>query len=223
MVLLHYSHNTHTHAHIHSRKHTHIHIHTCCTMQQSWPSDTTKIRSVLGGWLYAYELPSPPPVPTTRRSDSPDEMARREKLERVNRERTLSMKKVEGTRLVAASVREKLARDPLRGGDSGVEEVKKEEEVENVAKRRRVIIEVREQGEVESTLEEMERGHDHSEVGVARGRGNSDVDGAERMDLEDSDQFSNTEQHRSIQNSTLETYIFAIHRRTVSPLELSGG
>ena len=61
---------------------------------QSFPADRTKIRSVLGGWLYAYETPGPPPVPPTTRSESPDEIHHRRKLKQLRRERTLSMKKI---------------------------------------------------------------------------------------------------------------------------------
>ena len=62
---------------------------------QNIPSDSTKIRSVLGGWLYAYELPPPPLVPPTPRSDSPDEVKRQLKVEEVRRERALSIHKLE--------------------------------------------------------------------------------------------------------------------------------
>ena len=122
--------------------------------------DSTKIRNVLGGWLYAYELPDPALIPTTRRSDSPDEISRKRNLNRVKRERTLSIKQVEEERSKAAKVREKLARDGLRGergvvddGERGMAENgemgarKEEEEMEagkdgSSPKRRRMVVEV---------------------------------------------------------------------------------
>ena len=64
--------------------------------------------------MYAYELPSEALLPTVRRSDSPDELVRQEKLQQVKRQRTLSLKEIENTRTTAARVREKLLREGLR-------------------------------------------------------------------------------------------------------------
>lgn len=87
-----------------------------CFISQNWPNDTTKIRNVLGGWLYAYELPSEALLPTVRRSDSPDELVRQEKLQQVKRQRTLSLKEIKNSRAKAAKVWDKLMREGLRGG-----------------------------------------------------------------------------------------------------------
>ncbi len=65
-----------------SLAHTHI---------QSIPSDSTKIRSVLGGWLYGYEIPPAPTVTPTSRADSPDEPSRVAKVNEVRRERAMSV------------------------------------------------------------------------------------------------------------------------------------
>lgn len=75
---------------------------------QSLPADSTKIRSVLGGFLYAFEIPPPPPVRPTSRSDSPDEVQRQLKKIRIERERTLSLKGAEVERMKAQKAREKV-------------------------------------------------------------------------------------------------------------------
>ena len=77
---------------------------------QSLPADTTKIRSVLGGYLYAFEIPPPPPVRPTSRSDSPDEVQRKLKKIKIERERTLSLKGAHEERVKAQRAREKVAR-----------------------------------------------------------------------------------------------------------------
>lgn len=84
-------------------------LHSClCT--QSLPADTTKIRSVLGGYLYAFEIPPPPPVRPTSRSDSPDEVQRKLKKIKIERERTLSLKGAQAERLKAQRARERVAK-----------------------------------------------------------------------------------------------------------------
>lgn len=77
---------------------------------QSLPADSTKIRSVLGGFLYAFEIPPPPPVRPTSRSDSPDEVQRQLKKIKIERERTLSLKGAQVERIKAQRAREKVAR-----------------------------------------------------------------------------------------------------------------
>lgn len=77
---------------------------------QSLPADTTKIRSVLGGSLYAFEIPPPPPVRPTSRSDSPDEVQRQLKKIKIERERTLSLKGAQVEKMKAEKAREKVAR-----------------------------------------------------------------------------------------------------------------
>ena len=67
--------------------------------------DTTKIRSVLGGWLYAYEMPEPPPVQPTPRADSPDEQARANKVAHLKMERTMSMNQSKGLKELAKQAR----------------------------------------------------------------------------------------------------------------------
>ena len=81
-----------------------------CPYTQSLPADTTKIRSVLGGYLYAFEIPPPPPVRPTSRSDSPDEVQRKLKKIKIERERTLSLKGAQAERLKAQRAREKVAK-----------------------------------------------------------------------------------------------------------------
>ena len=65
---------------------------------------------MLGGYLYAFEIPPPPPVRPTSRSDSPDEVQRQLKKMKIERERTLSLKGVHEERLKAQRAREKVAR-----------------------------------------------------------------------------------------------------------------
>lgn len=77
---------------------------------QSLPADTTKIRSVLGGYLYAFEIPPPPPVRPTSRSDSPDELQRQLKKIKIERERTLSLKGAHAERVKAKKARDKVAK-----------------------------------------------------------------------------------------------------------------
>ena len=62
-----------------------------CVNTQSIPSDSTKIRSILGGWLYAYETPPAQTVAPTSRADSPDEVRRQLKVAEVRRERAMSL------------------------------------------------------------------------------------------------------------------------------------
>ena len=62
-----------------------------CVYTQSIPSDSTKIRSILGGWLYAYETPPALTVAPTSRADSPDEVRRQQKVAEVRRERAMSL------------------------------------------------------------------------------------------------------------------------------------
>lgn len=80
---------------------------------QSLPADSTKIRSVLGGFLYAFEIPPPPPVRPTSRSDSPDEVQRQLKKIKIERERTLSLKGAQVERIKAQRAREKVAQMQL--------------------------------------------------------------------------------------------------------------
>ena len=57
--------------------------------------------------MYAYELPSPPPLPTTTRSESPDEIRRQRKFDQLKRQRTLSIKKIHEEKDKAARARAK--------------------------------------------------------------------------------------------------------------------
>lgn len=95
---------------------------------QSFPSDNTKIRSVLGGWLYAYEIPEPPPLVPVAAPDSPDEMLRRRRLSELRAERTLSLKQTAETREKAARAREQ--RERIEGKGEGEEGGEGEEEGE---------------------------------------------------------------------------------------------
>ena len=174
---------------------------------QNWPSDTTKIRSVLGGWLYAYELPVSSLLPTVRRSDSPDEILRKEQLRKVDRQRTLSLKHVEESKAKAARVREKLAREseklarePLRGREG-----EEERGSEGTSPKRRRL-------ETEDTVEQ-DAGQRSGVEGVMDGGGVTYVD--DEMDFEDSDEVCNLS--ASGGNAVyLESYVFAVHRRMVS-------
>ena len=164
---------------------------------------------MLGGWLYAYELPVTSLLPTTRRSDSPDEQMRRSKLDKVKRDRTLSLMHIEESRAKAARVRERLAREGLRARSEtrGDEERGGEVSDEEIAsKRRKVVIEVREQGS------EVNDDRQPEEV-LLRGRGvaRPEDSGMEMGQLEDSDEMSN--QQNGSANG--ETYVFAVHRRRV--------
>jgi len=77
--------------------------------------------------LYAYELPSPQPVPSTNRSESPDELDRQRRLQQVRRVRTLSLKQAEEAREAASLARENLARRGLReGSEEGEVEIGEE-------------------------------------------------------------------------------------------------
>lgn len=83
---------------------------------QSIPSDSTKIRSVLGGWLYAYEIPPASPVIPTSRADSPDEPRRQAKVIEVRRERAHSLLMIEEERKRARLAQANLlSHDPLAG------------------------------------------------------------------------------------------------------------
>lgn len=199
---------------------------------QNWPSDTTKIRSVLGGWLYAYELPPSSLLPPTRRSDSPDEILRKHQLQKVKRERTLSLQKAEESRAKAAKVREKLTREALRGRpkSEGAEEgaeLEEEEGKEGTSpKRRKIVIDVVEQGqslEVGGASEAVDgsaRVEERSAVPLPEGAGG--VSGEEHMELEDSDEVCNMSFDPHLSSGSggsgmfQETYMFAVHRRLVS-------
>lgn len=177
---------------------------------------------MLGGWLYAYELPISSLLPTTRRSDSPDEVMRRKNLIKVKRERTLSLKQIEESRAKAARVREKLTREGLRGS-TGTERGREDEggageDEATAAKRRKVVIEVKEQGsEVEGQSSEVNdenrqpRSGEEEREGPDEGGGVAGRGDMETRQLEDSDEISN------VQNASIEgeTYIFAVHRRMV--------
>ena len=67
--------------------------------------DTTKIRSILGGWLYAYETPEPPPLQSIPRADSPDEQARVSKVHHLKYQRTMSMHQSKGLKEAAKQAR----------------------------------------------------------------------------------------------------------------------
>ena len=204
---------------------------------QNWPSDTTKIRNVLGGWLYAYELPTNALLPTSRRSDSPDEILRVQKLKKVKRERTLSLKHIEQTRQKAARVREKLTREGLRGASRSEGEGEGLEGGVISPKRRKVVVEVLEQGsEVGGQGSEVNGddgqddkclvnglAHEHTHVrerGVAcqdwvgSGGEGEEEEGMEVQQLQDSDEVSNLSQDQRL--SVKQTYVFAVHRRLVS-------
>lgn len=192
---------------------------------QSWPSDTTKIRSVLGGWLYAYELPETALLPTTQRADSPDELLRKQKLKKVNRARTLSLKHIGEARGKAAKVREKLARQPLgshrerEGEGEGKGEEPEEEGGVTSPKRRKVesaevIGELKENGVNHETAHISERG-----VGVAGEEEGGGVarEEEEEMETRDSDEVSNRAMEQQLAGEV--GYVFAVHRRLVrSPL-----
>ena len=119
--------------------------------------DKTKIRNALGGWLYAYELPPPSQVPTMQRSESLDEIDRQMRLQKVRRERTLSLKHAEKSRKVAARVKENLARRPLKDGS----DVEVGEEVEACdggdVKRQKVVVEVLTGENVEEDTADVEK------------------------------------------------------------------
>ena len=96
---------------------------------QSLPADSTKIRSVLGGFLYAFEIPPPPPVRPTSRSDSPDEVQRQLKKIKIERERTLSLKGAQMERMKAQKAREKVSQ--MKQSKAREDAAEKEEEADD--------------------------------------------------------------------------------------------
>ena len=74
---------------------------------------------MLGGYLYAFEIPPPPPVRPTSRSDSPDEVQRQLKKMKIERERTLSLKGAHEERLKAQRESGKDETRTEHGGDRG--------------------------------------------------------------------------------------------------------
>lgn len=133
---------------------------------------------MLGGWLYAYEIPDTALLPVTRRSDSPDEIFRQQKLKIVKRQRTLSLKQIEESRAKAARVKEKLTREGIRGGagpeGEGLSDgtaTGEEDEETTLAKRRKVGVEELDQGSgVQDSVQLDESGMEQEknviEVGV---------------------------------------------------------
>ena len=97
---------------------------------QTFPSDGTKIRSVLGGWLYAYEIPQPPSLVPVAASDSPDEMIRRRRLDELRRERTLSLQHAEEAKEKAGRARARV--EQARAARARGETVEEGEEAEAV-------------------------------------------------------------------------------------------
>ena len=57
--------------------------------------------------MYAYEIPGPPPLPPTTRSESPDEIRRQRKFNQLKRQRTLSIRKIHEEKDKAARARAK--------------------------------------------------------------------------------------------------------------------
>ena len=156
-----------------------------CT--QSLPADTTKIRSVLGGYLYAFEIPPPPPVRPTSRSDSPDEVQRKLKKIKIERERTLSLKGAQAERLKAQRAREKVAKMQHSEGVTKIAEG--EGEGEGVME-----VEEREEWDEHDGLAQVSEGEEETQP-TKREHFSSPMTAG----MEESDGF-----------------VFAIHRRTVS-------
>ncbi len=201
---------------------------------QNWPSDSTKIRSVLGGWLYAYELPSASLLPTTCRSDSPDDLLRRHHLKKVNRERTMSLKQIGDSKALAGHVREKLARKGLRemeegqgrggqgahGGEVAGNEEGQGRGGEGAHGGEVAGIEEGQGEEMEAKRRKIEeqgaevKGEDSQPVPVDA-EGCVAVEGIETRQLEDSDHMSNMALERTREE---DAYVVAVHRRTVSVL-----
>ncbi len=73
---------------------------------------------MLGGWLYAYEIPPAPTLTPTARADSPDEARRVAKVTEVRRERAMSLHTIEEERK-----RARLAQANLSITDMGIQAV----------------------------------------------------------------------------------------------------
>ena len=96
-------------------------------LSQSIPSDSTKIRSMLGGWLYAYEIPPAPTLTPTARADSPDEARRVAKVTEVRRERAMSLHTIEEerkrARLAQANLSSSVSHDTTHTDDVEIQAV----------------------------------------------------------------------------------------------------
>ena len=204
--------------------------------------DTTKIRNVLGGWLYAYELPPSPQIPNTDRSESPDEVERQKYLQRLHRDRTMCMtqSQAEDESHMTSRVKDELIRRGLRREveELSVDEGVNEEEEGVEAKRQSADAEVvsRELEEEEEHVagvgrrkwaeDNLHHKHPHEvdeedgEVYYGDDSVTIEIDSQvvpEDHCREDSDDGVNhsADFHRSLATS-METYVYAMHRKSVS-------
>ena len=122
--------------------------------------DTTKVRNVLGGWLYAYELPLSQQVPNFQQSECPHEVEQQKNLHKLLRERTscMSLMQAEEGRQKMGRVRDKLVRRNLREEEDMSNSEEEEEQGDGFGdKSPRVVINVLEQDEDEMD-EQQKRG-----------------------------------------------------------------